>query len=668
MGMLRSERIGIGLAVVAAVTSVTNLQAAPSPDHVMAVWSAGPAILAAAVLPQRSLPWLGLALGLAVALAYAAAGFPGPAVGMAGVSAGLLCVGAGWLLRREVGLRLHDAGDLGHLLSVTWKVALASAVQGLAIELLAGRGAGGLMPLSHAALASTSLLALLPLVADLPRHPPVAAPRERRAQGLVTLVLVALAVSPAGPQVLSLLLLPTIIAWGALRGRARIALLQAFLAMVAVMLATLVGSGGFVDVAAVFGMDAGATGLAVVGYAFVVVLFASSAALFTADQLQRTEVAAHQRDLLQQVLDATPGTAIVGMDGDGLVTHVNVGVRRLLGHDRGLLGQHASVLYAEGELARLAAEHDVTPDLVGVAEVLARSQHPVNLVLCSRDGERREHQLTFATLRDAVGAPRGFLATSEDVTELMAANRTLAEALERQNDLEEAKDAFVATVSHELRTPLTSILGNTELVADMLDGLGSEEDEATREVMLRGALARMERGGRRLSALIDDLLAHTSAVDQEPGTLVDLAELVHQVCNRATGEPESGRLAVDLPAGPLHVVGRRDQLARALGHVVDNAIKFSPDLEPVQVRARQGGHTVEVEVLDRGIGIPPEEIGTVMARFARGSNAVHRQIQGAGLGLGLARSVLVSHGGSLELESTLDVGTTARMRLPARAE
>ena len=105
----------------------------------------------------------------------------------------------------------------------------------------------------------------------------------------------------------------------------------------------------------------------VTGYAFVLALIACSALLFAADQVVRTESAARQRDLLQQVLDATSGAAIIGIDADGDVTDVNIGVRRLLGHESSqLLGGSAARLYADGELDRLAADLGVRPEVSAV--------------------------------------------------------------------------------------------------------------------------------------------------------------------------------------------------------------------------------------------------------------------------------------------------------------
>ena len=664
MGMLRIERIGVGLAVLAAVTSFSNLQVAPHPEHVLAVWSVGPAVIAASLLPAARGVGLavGVPIGLAVAAAYWTAGYPPAAVLLGGVGAVALTVWGGGVLRREVGLRLHDANDLGHLLSVTGQVALAGALQGALMQVAVAGEVVGLMPFSYAATAAGSLLTMVPLVADLPDHPPLGGRRERRAQRVLAAVLIVLALMPAGAQVLSLLLLPSVIAWGALRVSARESLAQMYVALVSLMCATLLGSGAFIDAGGAFGLDDDGIAYVVTGYALVLALIACSALLFAADQVERTESAAQQRDLLQQVLDATPGAAIVGIDADGDITDVNVGVRRLLGYESSeLLGAPAARLYADGELARLARDLHVRPEVPAVAEALAQRRASVAATLRRADGSTRQHQLTFAPLHDAAGGPRGHLATSEDVTELLSATRALEESLARQVAVDRAKDAFVSTVSHELRTPLTSILGNTELVADMLE---EPVDDATQEV-LKGAVARIGRGGDRLLALVDDLLAHSAVEDPIPREVVDVADVVRDACARLAHVAGGSDVEVDLPEHPLHVVGRRGHLADALGHVLENAVKFSPGVPRIRVRAESDVERVSILVQDAGIGIPAAELTAVVEPFVRGSNAMRRQIQGAGLGLGLARTILGGYGGSLGLESTEGAGTCVRLALPA---
>lgn len=223
------------------------------------------------------------------------------------------------------------------------------------------------------------------------------------------------------------------------------------------------------------------------------------------------------------------------------------------------------------------------------------------MTLLRADGETRQHQLTFAPLHDATGQRRGHLATSEDVTELLASTRALEESLVRQVAVDRAKDSLLSTVSNELRTPLTSILGNTELVEDML----REPVDAAVQQILVDAVERIGRGGERLLALVDDLLAHSTVEDPVPREVVDMGDVVRDACARLTHAAGDRTIEVDLPDQPMHVVGRRGHLTDALGHVLENVVKFSAGLPSIRVRAKQDAQQVSVVVEDAASASPP---------------------------------------------------------------
>ncbi len=180
----------------------------------------------------------------------------------------------------------------------------------------------------------------------------------------------------------------------------------------------------------------------------------------------------------------------------------------------------------------------------------------------------------------------------------------------------------------------------------------------------------IERNANRELRLVNDLL-DLSSIDVttvEEHQRVCLGSLARSTAEgaRVTALSKKIEVAVQVPPG-LYLDGDPQRLAQVVDNLVANAVKFSPDPTPVTVRARSVGQLVEVLVEDCGIGIPAAELAGVTQRFARASNAVERQIQGAGLGLGLAQTVVVGHGGSLALESTEGVGTRVRLLLPAGA-
>jgi signal transduction histidine kinase len=235
------------------------------------------------------------------------------------------------------------------------------------------------------------------------------------------------------------------------------------------------------------------------------------------------------------------------------------------------------------------------------------------------------------------------------------------ESMDRLRELDRAKDAFVSTVSHELRTPLTSIVGYLEM---MTDGALGELPEG-----VRAGFSVIERNAVRLRDLVEDLLiisaydADEVRLEREP---VDLAGVVHEARTALRPLASDQRVAVrlhaerDLP--PVHV--DRAHLERVVHNLIGNAVKFSHPGGCVTLRLGNDDDEVVLSVTDTGIGIPTGEQDQVFRRFFRSSLSQAGEIQGAGLGLALVRTVVEWHGGTVEVDSAESRGTTVTVRLP----
>jgi signal transduction histidine kinase len=234
--------------------------------------------------------------------------------------------------------------------------------------------------------------------------------------------------------------------------------------------------------------------------------------------------------------------------------------------------------------------------------------------------------------------------------------------LARLQALDNAKTDFMATVSHELRTPLTSISGYLELLRDAPPGELSDSQDRMLEVIARNT--------RRLRELIEDILTLSQI---ETGEFrsdlaeVDLAEVIQRQI--AAIGPAAAKASVGLHCdvrGPLPLSGDAGQLDRVLSNLLSNAVKFTRAEGTVSVRAERRGDEVLLTVTDNGMGIPAAEQEALFARFFRASNAVKQAIPGTGLGLAIIRTIVENHEGTIEAESTENVGTTMTVRLPAQ--
>lgn len=257
-----------------------------------------------------------------------------------------------------------------------------------------------------------------------------------------------------------------------------------------------------------------------------------------------------------------------------------------------------------------------------------------------------------------------------EVRRVSQALNSLADEIDRGRDVEaaiqrqlravdSAKSDFVSNVSHELRTPLTVITGYLELLNDALEGTVGDDE-------LR-MLTAAERNVQRLKDLIEDLLTLDRAERIEAELApVDLSAIVGVVASdlRLSASNRGIRIFVDCPAVPMLVMGDAVQLQRAVLNVMSNAVKFSYDGGAVEASVESGRENVLLTVLDRGIGIPRNELSQLGSRFFRASNAVKNEIAGTGLGLRIVQTIVANHFGTLTLDSPGGEGTEVRLTLP----
>ncbi|TDU02003.1 two-component system sensor histidine kinase BaeS [Streptomyces sp. 846.5] len=227
---------------------------------------------------------------------------------------------------------------------------------------------------------------------------------------------------------------------------------------------------------------------------------------------------------------------------------------------------------------------------------------------------------------------------------------------QRRERIEQQREAMVSDVAHELRTPLSNIRGWLEAVQDGV----AEPDAELVSALLQEALL--------LQHIIDDLRdlaaadADTFRLHPEPVRLREVLQQVaaaHQDAARAAGITLETRTDGDigLVADPL-------RLRQAVGNLVSNGIRHTPEGGSVTVGARQDGPQTLIEVADTGTGISPENLPHVFERFWRAEKSRSRQTGGSGLGLAIVRQLVEAHGGTVTVTSTSAAGTVFTIRLP----
>lgn len=228
---------------------------------------------------------------------------------------------------------------------------------------------------------------------------------------------------------------------------------------------------------------------------------------------------------------------------------------------------------------------------------------------------------------------------------------------------ERMRTDFVANASHELRTPLAAIKGFLETLQDPAAG----KDDDTRARFLK----IMYEEADRMQRLVGDLMslsrieAEKFQLPEEPLDLEKLIEDVRRFYLESRGRKESD-FQVDLPNDLPMIRGDRSQLSQLLHNLVSNAYKYGRKGAPVSVSVEpnRSGSMLKLSVTDQGEGISVDHIPRLTERFYRIDKGRSKAIGGTGLGLAIVKHITERHGGRMEINSELGVGTTVSVFLP----
>lgn len=227
---------------------------------------------------------------------------------------------------------------------------------------------------------------------------------------------------------------------------------------------------------------------------------------------------------------------------------------------------------------------------------------------------------------------------------------------DRLRELDRLKSDFVSSVSHELRTPLTVIQGAGQTLAHRAAELSQEQ----RATLLARLDANAERLDRMIAALLEMSRLEAGAVDLRREE-VPLGPMVGAVVTSLRSAMDAH--VVEVEVGDVRVDADPALLEQVLSSLIGNAVKHTPAGTRVRVKASVAGDAVTVEVADDGPGIAPDEAPFVLEQFFRGGPPTRRESSGLGLGLAVARRILVQHGSELEVVADA-VGACFRFRLP----
>jgi two-component system sensor histidine kinase SenX3 len=223
--------------------------------------------------------------------------------------------------------------------------------------------------------------------------------------------------------------------------------------------------------------------------------------------------------------------------------------------------------------------------------------------------------------------------------------------------LDRVRRDFVANLSHELRTPIGAI-------ALLCDTLAEEEDPTVSKRLID----RISSETTRVGEIINDLLELSRVeLDGEPRTdKVDPRSVISAAIDeyQPAADARNIEILADFPAQSVQLKGDAGQLVRAVGNLVDNAIKYSEPGSSITVSAVIRSDSVDLSVRDSGMGIPRGEFDRIFERFYRVDKARSRETGGTGLGLSIVRHIAVNHRAEILVESREGEGSVFTLRMP----
>jgi len=326
--------------------------------------------------------------------------------------------------------------------------------------------------------------------------------------------------------------------------------------------------------------------------------------------------------------------------------------------------QYHAILHAAADAGIIP----VAPDkrALWVSERLERHRNPKGAFEQQRSGG------TWLKISERRTADGGIVGVLTDITELRDRELQLGDLVDR---LAEARDAameatvaksrFLANMSHELRTPLNAVIGITEMLMEDMEEAG---DRSARE-----PLERIARAGKHLLQLINEVLDLSKI---EAGKLemsyetVDVAALVHDLVGEVEtlAAKNANEFVVECPPDIGTVRSDPTRLRQIILNLLSNACKFTDHGRVSLAVSRSpgnGNEFIAVRVTDTGIGMTKEQLGKLFQEFSQADSSTTRKYGGTGLGLAVSDHLCRMMGGTIEVESTVGVGTTFSVRLPA---
>ncbi|MBR4295369.1 MAG: HAMP domain-containing protein [Clostridia bacterium] len=232
-------------------------------------------------------------------------------------------------------------------------------------------------------------------------------------------------------------------------------------------------------------------------------------------------------------------------------------------------------------------------------------------------------------------------------------------------ELEKSRREFVANVSHELRTPLTSIKGACETVL--------EHPELPDEIKNK-LLEMTVSESNRMTGIVKDLLTLSRLDNKRTKWQIveyDINDSLQHLCDvmNVDATAHNHKLILQADETLPKITADKDRIDQVIVNIISNAIKYTPEGGTIVVGSSMADkNNILIRIIDNGLGIPEKDIPRIFERFYRVEKARTSDTGGTGLGLAIAKELIEAHGGSIDIQSRLNVGTMVDIKLPVKTK
>jgi len=361
------------------------------------------------------------------------------------------------------------------------------------------------------------------------------------------------------------------------------------------------------------------------------------------------------------LVDSVQDYAIFLLDQDGYVQTWNKGAEKIKGYKpEEIIGKHFSSFYIPRDIKDNKPARELE-----IAQKVGRTEDEDWRV--RKDGTRFWANVVITALFED-GELVGFAKVTRDLTErkqqedaLRKANVILKQQQKELQELNNSKDEFISLASHQLRTPATAI---KQLLGLVLEGLYGEVSDQILPIVKKS----YDSNQRQIN-IINSLLK-VAQVDAGKVVLnkspVILDELIEDVISEQQENIAAHEQTVSFTPSAAETVILADPqyLRMALENILDNASKYSFTGTAIDIKTEVTPTSVTIAITDKGVGISPENIGTLFDKFNRIPNDLSQTVPGTGLGLYWMKKIIDLHDGTIDVESRLGEGTTFKISLP----